>query len=83
MKDGPTGCIIGLFTHHHRKHNGSLGGLDDPEQNQTAELDDGEQVHLPQGHVSQIDEVWLVLGWHTKQSQAVKELQRRNYYKWF
>lgn len=44
-----------VITHHHGKHNGSLGGLDDPEQDQAAELDDGEEVHLPQGYVSQID----------------------------
>lgn len=65
-----------LFTHHHRKYDGSLGRLDDPEQNQTAELGDGEEVHLPQGHMTQIYEVWLVLGWHTEQCQPVKELER-------
>lgn len=41
-----------LCTDHHRKHNGSPGCLDGPQKNQTAELDDGEEVHLPQGYMS-------------------------------
>lgn len=63
-----------MFANHHGEDDGIIGGLDDPEHDQAAELDDGEEVDLPQGNVSQVDEVWLVLGWHTKQLQTVKEL---------
>lgn len=62
--------------YHHRKNDGSLGGLDDPEQDQAAELDDGEQMHLPQGYMAKVDEVRLMFGWHAKQPQPVKELHR-------
>ena len=65
-------------THHHGKDDGSSGGLDEPEQNQTAELDDGEEVHLPQRYVPEIDEVWLVLGRHAEKSETVKELEKIN-----
>lgn len=49
--------------------------LNDPEQHQTRELGNGEQVHLSQGNVPQVDEVWLVLRRHTKQFQTVEELK--------
>lgn len=32
-------------------------------------------MHLSQGNVSQVDEIWLVLCRHTKQFQTVKELR--------
>lgn len=67
-----------MRTNHHGKNNGSFGGLDEPEQDQTSELDDGEEVDLPQGYVSEIDEVWLVLGWHAEKCEAVKELEKIN-----
>lgn len=53
-KNAAAVCVIvyALFTHHHGKNNGRLGGLDDPEHNQTGELDDGKEVHLPQWYVS-------------------------------
>lgn len=66
---------LDCFTNHHRKDNGSLGGLDDPEKNQTAELNNGEEVHLPQGYMPQIDEVWLVFCWHAEQCETVVELE--------
>lgn len=64
-----------MFTYHHRKDNGSPGGLDNPQKNETAELNYGKEVHLPQRYMSQVDEVWLMLSWHTKQREAIKELQ--------
>lgn len=61
--------------YHHGEDDGSGGGLDHPQQHQAGELGDGEQVHLPQGHVAQVDEVGLVLGWHAEQLDPVKELR--------
>lgn len=61
--------------YHHGKDDGSSGGLDDPEENQTAELDDGEQMNLSEGNVPQVNEVWLVFSRHPEQSQTIKKLQ--------
>lgn len=63
------------WAHHHGEHNSSRWRLDHPEQYEAGELGDGEQVHLPQGDVAQVDEVWLVLGWHAEQLETVKELR--------
>lgn len=63
-------------TNHHGEDDGSLGGLDDPQQDQTAQLDDGEKMDLPQRDVTEIDEVGLVLSWHAEQREAVEELQK-------
>lgn len=60
--------------YHHRKDNGSLGGLDDPEQDQAAELDDREEVHLPQRNMAQVDEVRLMFGRHAEQPETVEQL---------
>lgn len=61
--------------YHHGENDSSGQRFDDPEQNQAAELGDGEQVNLPQRDVSQIDKIWLVLRGHTDEFQAVKELK--------
>lgn len=53
--------------YHHRKDDGSTGCFNDPEEHQAAELNDGEQVNLPQWNMSQVDKVRLVLRWHPKQ----------------
>lgn len=62
--------------YHHRKHDGSTGCLNDPEEHQATELDDGEQVNLAERNMPQVDEVWLVFRWHPKQPQPVKELYK-------
>jgi len=64
--------------YHHGEDDSGPGGLDDPQQGETRELDDGEEVNLPQGHVAEVDEVRLVLGWHAEQLEAVKELQEKD-----
>lgn len=64
------------MSYHHWENNSSRGGLDDPEQGQAEQLDDGEEVHPAQGHVAEVGEVRLVLGWHQEQPHAVRELQR-------
>lgn len=61
--------------YHDREYDGSHSGLEDPEQCQTEHLHEGEQVHLPEGYVPQVDQVWLMLSWHQKQLQAVHELR--------
>lgn len=60
--------------YHHGEDDGGPGRLDDPQQDQAAELDDGEEVHLPQRDVAKVDEVWLMLGWHAEQPQAIEKL---------
>lgn len=62
--------------YHHRKDDGGSGRFNDPEEHQAGELDEGEQVNLPQRNMSQVDEVWLVLSWHPKQLQPVEELSK-------
>lgn len=62
--------------YHHGEDDGGPGRLDDPQQDQAAELHDGEEVHLPQWDVAKVDEVWLVLGRHAEQPQAIKKLRR-------
>ena len=62
------------ISHHHGEDDGGLGGLDGPEQQQAAELDHGEQVHLAEGDVPQVDKVRLVFGRHEEQPQTVVEL---------
>lgn len=72
------GCaVIFLFcfyTHHHREDDGEKGGFEDPEDGQTDQLDEGEQMHPSQRHVPQEGEVWLVLGWHQVELDALPEL---------
>lgn len=62
-------------SYHHGKDDGSPGHLDDPEQDKTGQLDQGEEMNLPQGHVPQVDEIWLVFRRHPEQLQAIEELQ--------
>lgn len=64
------------FFYHDREDNGSHCGLEDPEQSQTQALDEGEEVDASLGHVSQVDEVRLVFGWHQDQQEAIHELIR-------
>lgn len=64
-----------MSAYHHGENDRSRQRFDDPEQNQAAELGDGEQVNLPQRDVSQIDKIWLVLRRHTDKFQTVEELK--------
>lgn len=68
-------CCSGHY--HHGKNNSCCRGLDDPEQHQTCELHQGEDVDLPQRHVAQIDQIGLVLGRHAEQLDSVEELRRK------
>lgn len=76
LKGKERGCCC-WSTHHHREDDSGRRRLDNPEQHQTGELGDSEQVHLPQRDVAQVDEVRLVLCWHAEQLQTVKELRQR------
>lgn len=69
-----------MACYHHGENDGSLGGLDDPQQDQTAELDDGEEVHLPQRDVAKVDEVRLMFGRHAEQPQTVEELRGQTHF---
>lgn len=65
-----------IFTHHNREDDGQEGGLQDPKNSQTCDLDQREEVHLPQWNVTEVGEVGLVLGGHQIQFDSVPELQR-------
>ena len=54
-----------------------MGHLDGPEQDEADQLDQGEEMHLSQGDVPQVDEIRLVFGRHPKQLQAIEELQKK------
>ena len=69
-------CVCACV-YHHGEDDGGGGGLDDPEQHQTGELCQREEVHLPQGDVPQVDEVRLVLSRHPEELQTVEELGER------
>lgn len=62
------------MSYHHWENNSGHGGLEDPEEGQAQQLDDSEEVYPAQGHVAEVGEVWLVLGWHQEQPHAVCEL---------
>lgn len=65
-------------SHHDREDDGSHGGLEDPQESQAQGLDEGEEVDASLRHVPQVDQVWLVLGGHQEQLQAVHELKQAN-----
>lgn len=68
-----------FFTHvsyHDREYDGSHGGLEDPQQSQAEDLDEGEEVDLPEGNVSQVNQVRLMFRRHQKQLQTIHELQK-------
>ena len=62
-------------THQQGEDDGDgLDGLDRPESSQAQHLQEGEDVHAPQGHVAQVRVVRLVLDRHEDQQQAVNQL---------
>lgn len=69
------GMVSRLSAHHDRENDGRHGGLEDPEQRQAQDLDEGEEVDLPEGDVPQVHQVGLVLGRHQQQLETIHELQ--------
>ena len=63
--------------HHDREDDGRYGRLEGPEDSQTDNLDQGEEMDSPQRNVTQEGEVWLVLGWHQIQLDTLPELGGR------
>ena len=61
--------------YHDREEDGQNGGLENPKDSQTDDLDQGEEVDPPQRHVTQEREVRLVLGRHHVQLDPLPELQ--------
>lgn len=70
---------VRFYIYHHREDHRGSSRFDDPQQHQAGELNYCEYVNLPQRHVSQVDQVRLVLCRHPKQLNTVKELQRNEY----
>lgn len=62
-------------SHHDRENDGCHSRLEDPEHGQAQYLDEGEEVDLPEGDVTQVNQVWLVFSWHQEQLQTIHELQ--------
>ena len=61
---------------HDRKENGGLfESLNEPEDDETGELDYGELVDARQWNLTEIRIVWLVLLGHEEKKKSVKELQ--------
>ena len=61
--------------YHDWKEDGCLFDvLDDPEADQTGELDAGKEVDPEQGHSTQVGQVGLVFLGHKEQEETVEEL---------
>lgn len=52
------------MSYHDREYDGGHGGLEDPQQSQAEDLDEGEEVDLPEGNVSQVNQVRLMFRRH-------------------
>lgn len=65
------------MSYHDREYDGGHGGLEDPQQSQAEDLDEGEEVDLPEGNVSQVNQVRLMFRRHQKQLKTIHELQKR------
>lgn len=64
--------------HHDGEDDGGHRGLEDPEEGEAQALDEGEEVDASLGDVTQVDQVWLVLGRHQEELQAIHELQSKH-----
>lgn len=64
-------------TNHNGENNGSHSGLEDPEERQTKQLDESEEMDLPQWDVPQVDQVRLVFGRHEEQLEPVHKLREK------
>lgn len=68
----------GQYTYHYWEDDGQEGGLQDPEDGQTDDLDDGEKMDASQRNVTQEGEVRLVFGWHQIQLHTLPELKHKD-----
>lgn len=64
------------MSYHDRKYDGSDSGLEDPQQSQAEDLDEGEEVDLPERNVAQVNQVRLMFRRHQKQLETIHELQK-------
>lgn len=62
-------------SYHYREYDGGHSGLEDPEQSQAKDLEECEEMDLPEGNVSQVHQVRLMLRWHQKQLKTIHKLQ--------
>lgn len=68
--------LLTCVSYHDREYDGSHGGLEDPQQSQAEDLDEGEEVDLPEGDVSQVNQVGLMFRRHQKQLKTIHKLQK-------
>lgn len=68
--------LYNQHSHHDRENDGGHSGLEDPEDGQTGDLHQSEEVHAPQGYVPQEHKIWLVLGWHEEQLHPLPKLNK-------
>lgn len=64
-------------TNHDREDDGHEGGLEDPQDGQTGDLDQREEVDPSEGDVAEIGKVRLVLRGHQIELDPIPELSRR------
>lgn len=62
-------------SYHDGEYNSSHSGLEDPQQSQTKDLDEGEEMNLPKGNMSQVNQVRLMLRRHQKKLETIHKLQ--------
>lgn len=68
-----------LSTHHHGEADGDdLDSFDHPQDRQTEDLDDGEDVDPPQGHVTHVRKIGLVLNGLDEEEEAINQLKKRD-----
>lgn len=64
-----------LRSYHHGEADGDdLDCLDDPQNGQTQDLDDGEDVDPPERHVTNVRKIGLVFDWLDEEEEAVHQL---------
>lgn len=66
------------MSYHDREYDGGHSGFEDPQQSQAEDLDEGEEVDLPEGNVSQVNQVRLMFRRHQKQLKTIHKLQKNN-----
>lgn len=78
----PPQTLYSIGPYHHGEYDGGGGRLDDPQQYETGELCDGEQVNFPQRNMPKVDEIWLMFCRHAEQLQTVEELKQSEKEDW-
>lgn len=60
---------------HDWEDDGEESGFEDPQDGEADDLQQREQMNSPEGNMTQVGVVWLVLRWHQEQFDPIPELQ--------